>query len=827
MRTETFGKGGFDAYADLDANGRTIRTWRSSPDGLGYIRQDFQTDIRGLILAAAYPVAGQPAHDPGLPADLSRPLAMRWFDGLGRERESYTDFQNGLGHVLTRMERPRVTSVADGEGFQTELTRNAHGRIVEVRGGRNAALNLQATYVWDPPARLRTYTTAMGDQLHYDYDTADRLRTVSKGVAGLTPSTWYTYNYQGAKPYQVRDNTGKSVRFAFDSIIRLISYTVTDPVAAGGESTYRIEYDTQFPARASLREDPRGFEKLHYDAAGQEILRECTWTGPAVPLTRTLEYQHAATGELTGILSPSGTAVALTYAGGLLTTKTVTDPVNLLPLPIHYGYSPDFLQLNRIQAWEMRFELNRLLSPTRVDELRYDFNGIPSGIDYEYLDNGLVSSKTHGGSLLSAGGSQVYDYTDDRQIASVVRLPGTAVFEASYHDDGSLRTYHDAGGTLYQYVYAATGSAAANQGLRKPLRRVAAGVTTDRYRYDAAGRRTAWTTGGRTYEYGYDGLGRLRRVHSGGVDLLVYHYDATGAVTEEVAASGSVYRLGSWRLNASSGREEEDLAGVLTGFYTPAPGVGTYQRLWKFPDLDSHVTATFLENLIVASTRALTPFGEQILATGEPLVARGLPRPAPERLGPAAAGRGPEAFPCRTATSSNQSHCSTQASTAATSPGRCTSPPTVTPAMTPSATPTRPDSPPAPLTNPSSRSATRPSTPTTRPRTSLPAVRGRGKTWPTRCPSSLREAHPRIVSTKPPYSPRAIANPGPGMGRRRKGRVICPGAGARRPTPRGATAQAPGGGRLDHQAVSAEPGRLCCLDTVVRVIESATSPRAR
>jgi len=163
VRTETFGKGGFDAYADLDANGRTIRTWRSSPDGLGYIRQDFQTDIRGLILAAAYPVAGQPAHDPGLPADLSRPLAMRWFDGLGRERESYTDFQNGLGHVLTRMERPRVTSVADGEGFETELTRNAHGRIVEVRGGRNAALNLQATYVWDPPARLRTYTTAMGD----------------------------------------------------------------------------------------------------------------------------------------------------------------------------------------------------------------------------------------------------------------------------------------------------------------------------------------------------------------------------------------------------------------------------------------------------------------------------------------------------------------------------------------------------------------------------------------------------------------------------------------------------------------------------------------
>ena len=615
-RVEDFAKNLTDTYEDFDGNGNILRTWRNG--NTGYIRQDYHNDIRGLRIRSAYPVKNQPNHDASAPFSFAAILEMNYHDGLGRVRESYRDFQNQLGHMQYLRPTPRVTKTIDGEGYVTEHTRNAHGQLTHVRNGKSGPLTETGTFQWDPTSRLRTFTTAMGDAFEYVYDTAGRLRTVKKGVAGQPLADWHVYTYHGALPYRREDNAGQYTTYAFDEIRRLTSYTVSDPLAPSGHIQYVLEYDPTFPSNVRKTTDERGTESMQFDPYGREVRRTRHWSG-ATPLTKSFQYGYAQTGELEQIVYPSGTTMALVYGIGLLGQRVVTNEYADPPTArIFYSYNPSFLQLNQVRWGELIFDLKRRTSPLRIDQLIYTFNSHVARIDYGFLNNGMVSAVTFGGEL--PGGTHHYRYDDLAQLTRVTRLPGANIFQAGYHADGSLASYTGVDGRTYAYSYQVPPTDKTfSKGLRRPFSR-RSGDLVDTYVYDPAGRRTSTRRGKSRTRYEYDGLGRVRRVQADPSTTLVYHYNANGEVIEEVLtrASGgtTTYRLKNWRLDWETGFEEEDYSRVVSA--RTLPGKEIFDLIWKFPAADRQVVATYRGTNNNTSTRRLAPFGEILQSSGRP-----------------------------------------------------------------------------------------------------------------------------------------------------------------------------------------------------------------
>jgi len=627
---EGYEMGGTEVYQDFDADGNVTRTWEKS--GSNYVRTDFLHDVRGLKIKSAYPLPGQPSHSISVPLAFDQVLDTHYYDGFGHERESYADFSADVGHSYVQKPTPRVGIKIDGEDYRNEVTVNGLGHLTQVRKGKAGTSSTVGTYTYEANGLLKSLTTPKSDQFTYDYDTAGRLRTVNKGVAGQTLSPWYTYAYTGMLPLSRTDNLspGGYISFSFDSMARLKNTRVSDPLLTFID--YGVEYDTKFYTLPKKYTDATGYDEVGLTGKGEiDSIRRVWTSGGATVLDKKITYESANTGEVTKITYPSGNYQRLNYSEGRLSTRVVHGAYptsdGQTSRTITYSYGAGFRKLNNVTAGSdyPTLEIKRTLTSTQVDKLIYTANNSNAEVNYTYLDNGMISSKNHLGDL-AASGLQDMTYDDVGQLKRIAKAGAGNVFNASFHSDGSLSSYRATDGSVYSYLYPASGTAEANKGLRKPTSRTA-GAFTESYLYDLAGRRTSSTKNGVTTNYLYDGVGRVRRVLVGGVPKMDYNYSASEKVVSERAnptTGGSpVYFLGSWRYVSLNNVEIEDYSKFMSATVIPntlpAPAPAkVWGWVWKFADLDSHVLATYIGTFLLASRETLSPSGETLDMAGLP-----------------------------------------------------------------------------------------------------------------------------------------------------------------------------------------------------------------
>ncbi|MGB7840395.1 MAG: hypothetical protein WBL40_20035, partial [Terrimicrobiaceae bacterium] len=605
-RIEGMGMGGTDVYQDLDAMGNVVRNWTKS--GSNFVRTDYVYDARGLKIKSAYPVSGQPSHNSSAPFAFDQILDMHYYDGFGNEREAYTDYSAGVGHVYIQKPTPRVIISVDGEDYQNELTVNGLGHLTQVRKGKAGSFAVTGSYTYEANGLLKSYTTPKSDLFSYDYDLVGRLRTVSKGVVGQTLTPWYTYAYDGVFPLSRTDNLspGDFISFTFDSMARLTNTRVSDPLLP--HINYGVEYDSDFYNIPKKYTDALGYQEIGLTGKGEMKSQRRVWSLLGVTLLdKTYKYDYANTGELTDITYPSGNSQRMNYSDGLLATRVVSGAFatsdGQTNNTLTYGYGQRFLKLASVSAGSdyPTLEIKRTQTSTQIDKLIYDADENDAAIEYTYLNNGMISGKNHTGDLVSSG-LQTNTYDTLGQLTRIVKSGAGDVFNASYHSDGSLGSYRAADGSIYSYLYPNAGSAEANKGLRKPSSRFA-GAVTESYLYDAAGRRTSSTRNGVTTSYLYDGLGRVRRVLIDGVPRMDYCYDTNGKIISELAnptTGGSpVYFLGSWRYFSRNDVEVEDYskfmsATLIPNILPPPAPAKVWGWIWKFSDLDGHIVSTYI-----------------------------------------------------------------------------------------------------------------------------------------------------------------------------------------------------------------------------------------
>ncbi|NJD07609.1 MAG: RHS repeat protein [Methylococcaceae bacterium] len=322
---------------------------------------------------------------------------------------------------------------------------------------------------------------------------------------------------------------GKPVhRFAYTSVDTVASYSAPALKKRANKTRYTYNLDRQL-VRISR---PDGVTlKYGYDSAGR-LSTETTRAGVV-----TYGYD-AATGNLTGVTTPDGTALAFSYDGSLLTEAAASGAV---PGSVRFGYDNDFrmnsLSVNGVDPIEYGYDADGILTKAGALTLTPDpANGLLTATSlgevtesYSYDGFGQVSvyeAKYQATVLLRT------EYTYDRlgRITQKKDIRGgaTDVFDYAYDDAGRLAEVKRNGTTTASYGYDANGNRTRVDGAT-----VAGYDAQDRlldhqgtaYRYTANGELQQKTANGTTTRYGYDELGNLRKVTLPDARVIEYLID--------------------------------------------------------------------------------------------------------------------------------------------------------------------------------------------------------------------------------------------------------------------------------------------------------------
>jgi len=129
------------------------------------------------------------------------------------------------------------------------------------------------------------------------------------------------------------------------------------------------------------------------------------------------------------------TGVSYTYGYSFGFSIPTTTTVSSLAAPT----SQSFLELTSVSAGSdyPTLEIKRTQTSTQIDKLIYDADDNDAEVEYTYLDNGMISTKSHRGDLVISG---LHTMTDDTlgQLTRIVKSAAGDVFNARYHPDGSL-----------------------------------------------------------------------------------------------------------------------------------------------------------------------------------------------------------------------------------------------------------------------------------------------------------------------------------------------------------------------------------------------------
>ena len=376
----------------------------------------------------------------------------------------------------------QVEDKVSGRKLVLEMDENGH--VIRATGVNNQVF----TYSYDEAGNIVEVHRADGSTVSYSYDENHHLTKVVQGGQTLLENT---YDAQGRVVSQ-KDALGHETTFSYDLLHRKTTVTAPD----GTTTTY--SYDANF--RLTKVEDESGAAKIYtYNALGQLT----SITMPGGVKTR---FVYDQDGRLTKKIGPLGEETSYTYdAEGRLVA--VEDPSGA---KASYHYTD-----KHMDSWQKPKGGRYLLSYADTGQVQAVTDPLGATHSYAYGASCLLALETRRDNVKVS-------YERDA-TGRVIRKTYDGLHPVSYTFD-ALGRLTSVTNDLGQVVYAFNA-----RGYKSVEKGIFGEVT---YHYDAAGRLVGLKAEGLTLTTQRRPSGRPEQVATSFGQVLEYHYDPEGRLTQ-------------------------------------------------------------------------------------------------------------------------------------------------------------------------------------------------------------------------------------------------------------------------------------------------------
>jgi YD repeat-containing protein len=378
------------------------------------------------------------------PSSTAGILAETYYDALGVPRESCADVKAGLKTALVFMDEPLVVEKMDPESYETVLTYDIHGRLIQTQHGKGEdVLPVTASYQYDP-LRLVIYADANANTYRYSYDGAGRLRSSESDDTGR-----HVFEYDGLQKTRQSDASGGWAEWTYSGG-RVVTNRVSDPL--DGVHLYSWKYDTAWFGAVASQTDPLGINTFGYDEFGRLKSDQRTYLDKSGAVVRTPVHKCAydLQGRILKTTLPSGETLGYKYSYGYLTSKQKPKTsTTLKPTSINYTYDNYGHPTNWASATGIKAAVSYSTTPLWASALKFSAGSRTWERKYTYADNGLVKTFDEGGGI-----KRKYTYDSLKRLTQVERGPAMSLSlteSFTYDDNGNLLTLEDPDGNEWSY----------------------------------------------------------------------------------------------------------------------------------------------------------------------------------------------------------------------------------------------------------------------------------------------------------------------------------------------------------------------------------------
>ena len=493
------------------------------------------------------------------------PFGRGWSSTYGMSLERDPEFDV----VTIRQENGSTVAFAPTGGgayaapprVRATLAKNADGTYTFTRNARE-------TFVFDAAGKLKEVRDLNGYKTTLSYDADGKLARATDPAG-----RHIAFTHAGGRIATAADQTGRTVRYAYDASGNLAS--VTD--AAGG--VRKFTYDGA--QRMLTKTDPRGgVVTNHYDAKGR-----VDWQTD--PLGRKTLLTYGQTGTI--VTDPEGNKRLDEYNTDGLRTSVTQGYGTASEATTRFDYDPDTLGCTRItdpnggattKEYDTRGNLLSVTDPlNRTTRYAYNaLNDVTSVTDPKGVKTSL--SYDAKGNLLSVsrpltGTTQVqkttYTYGDAAHPGDVTSVtdPLGKVWRYAYDANGALASETDPLGNKTTYTNDALGRVTAEVA---PKGNAAGGTPSSyqtAYEYDALGRMTSVTDPlGRKVSLAYDPAGNPVSTTDAKGQVTRHTYDLAGQLTTVTRPDGTTKKT-EYNADGTVGRQIDGKGAATTYGYDP------------------------------------------------------------------------------------------------------------------------------------------------------------------------------------------------------------------------------------------------------------------
>jgi RHS repeat-associated protein len=447
----------------------------------------------------------------------------------GGSRLTQVTYADGSNINMTYDSNDLLTQVTDSNGKVLET----HTYDSQRRGLTSASANgvnaVSVAYTADGQAQLTNTTGTTTTFASASIGGRDQI-TSTAGVGCATcgcdsGNSSFIYDAHGNRTSEA-DALGRTITYTYDSAGNETSYSIK---SSGSTLTWSDTYNSL--GEVLVATDPLGTKTTNtYNANGN--LLSMTVTG-ADGLTATTQMAYDSKGELTAFTDPNSNTWAMTYTpAGLL--ASITDPQNNVT---RYGYDvrgdktsvTDALNNTTTYAYDA---VGRLIKTTYADQSSTKFaydsrtrlisatDANNATLKYSYDDADRLTHITD-----NAGNITTYGYDNESNLTAVTdALKHTTTFK--YDSSNRMIQTTFPSGLSESYAYDAVGNLTsktdrkgqtivfAYDDLDRLVQKLYPDASSVSYAYDSLDRLTGVTDRSGTYQFTYDGLGRIKNATS-------------------------------------------------------------------------------------------------------------------------------------------------------------------------------------------------------------------------------------------------------------------------------------------------------------------------
>ncbi|BES63691.1 hypothetical protein SANA_01300 [Gottschalkiaceae bacterium SANA] len=455
---------------------------------------------------------------------LERISTIVYPDGSQKSYDYY-DFWNEDSYV----------TISGAKELPQIYTFDIFGNITSEQMLANDVIEILGTYEYDSNGNLSKYVDANGREMHFSYDSKERIigkswwsdyNSQEKAI-----SVEYLTNYQGTVPLlkRITDSEGYTSEYYYNKANKLYEIRETD----NKQDYYTITQSYDFAGNPTVNKDKNNqFSYLTYDDLGRLV-------GQRDALNNETQFTYDSFGNMVQATYPNNQTVVYEYDllgrrikeerpsidGSIATTRFFYDKMGNLTkrvLPNEYDVLSDTPELSDTMlgiVYEYDV-MNRRIKTTAADDnvleyVKYDING-----NIKKVVDGL---RYTGDIDLSLGTTFTYEYGDFGERVSQIEDALGNTTSYTYDLKGQLKSETDQLNNTTQYEYRYDGL------VTKVIYPDASFVE---FGYDNIGNRTyEKDENGNITEIEYNGFGHVETITDALNQTIEYSYDPNGNQT--------------------------------------------------------------------------------------------------------------------------------------------------------------------------------------------------------------------------------------------------------------------------------------------------------